>query len=98
MSAIKVARRYELSGLRPERKPTGPVASINPDIDEIGDWIGLISEGSVGRLKIDLAQINQARARRGEDRPVAARRAMLSGRIALSAAILATILAVLAFE
>lgn len=45
-----------------------------------------------------LAQINQARARRGENRAVAARRAMLSGRIALSAAIVATILAVLAFE
>ncbi len=45
-----------------------------------------------------LAQINQSRARRGKNRPVAARRAMLSGRIALSAAILATILAVMAFE
>jgi hypothetical protein len=49
-------------------------------------------------IAFTVAQVNQARARRGEDRPVAARRAMLSGRIALSAAILATILAVMAFK
>jgi hypothetical protein len=49
-------------------------------------------------IAFTVAQVNQARARRGEDRPVAARRAMLSGRIALSAAVLATILAVMAFE
>ncbi|UCH41346.1 MAG: regulatory protein NosR [Gammaproteobacteria bacterium] len=70
LSAIKVARRYELSGLRPERKPVGPVASVNLDVDQIDDWIGLLSEGSVARLKIDLAQINRAFAESGE--PLAA--------------------------
>lgn len=45
-----------------------------------------------------LAQVNQARARRGQNRPVAARRAMLAGRVALAAAVLATIFAVLAFH
>lgn len=44
-----------------------------------------------------VVQVNQARARRGEDPPLAARRAMLAGRVALAAATLATILAVLAF-
>ena len=60
LSAIKVARIYGLSGLRAERKSSGPVASVNQDIDEIEDWLGLVSDGSVRRLKITLQQINQA--------------------------------------
>jgi len=60
LSAIKVARIYGLSGLRAERKPSGPVASVNPEINEIEDWLGLVSDGSVRRLKITLDQINQA--------------------------------------
>jgi len=59
-SAIKVARLYGLSGLRAERKPAGPVASVNQDINETEDWLGLVSDGSVRRLKISLQQINQA--------------------------------------
>ena len=65
LSAIKVARLYGLSGLRAERKPAGPVASVNQDINEIEDWLGLISDGSVRRLKISLQQINQAFADSG---------------------------------
>jgi NosR/NirI family nitrous oxide reductase transcriptional regulator len=59
-SAIKVARIYGLSGLRARRKPSGPVASVNQDINEIEDWLGLVGDGSVRRLKITLQQINQA--------------------------------------
>lgn len=44
-----------------------------------------------------VVQVNQARARRGENPPVAGRRAMLAGRVALASAVAATILAVLAF-
>lgn len=44
-----------------------------------------------------VAQVNQARARRGENPPVAARRAMLASRVALACAVVATILAVMAF-
>jgi len=59
-SAIKVARIYGLAELEAERRQTGPIASVNPDIDSIQDWLGLVAEGSVRRLKITLAQINQA--------------------------------------
>jgi NosR/NirI family nitrous oxide reductase transcriptional regulator len=59
-SALKVARYYGLSGLEAEHMQTGPVASINPEINTIEDWLGLVSEGSVRRLKITLRQINQA--------------------------------------
>jgi len=59
-SAIKVARHYGLSGLETQRRQTGPVASVNPEINNIEDWLGLISDGSVRRLKITLGQINKA--------------------------------------
>lgn len=44
------------------------------------------------------AQVNQARAGRGDNAAAAARRAMWSGRLALAAAVVATVLAVLAVE
>lgn len=43
------------------------------------------------------SQVYQARARRGENPPAAMRKAMLAGRVALASAVLATILAVIAF-
>jgi len=65
-SAIKVARNFELSGLRAKQTQTGPLASVNMDISDVEDWTGLVSDGSVTRLKISLAQINQAFANSGE--------------------------------
>ncbi|MCP4470517.1 MAG: regulatory protein NosR [Gammaproteobacteria bacterium] len=66
LSAIKVARKFELSGLRSEKKRAGPLASVNAEISNVDDWTGLISDGSVTRLKISLAQINQAFEDSGE--------------------------------
>lgn len=59
-SAIKVARSYGLAGLKPEQKKSGPIATINPDIDNIEEWEALVREGSVSRLKLTLSQINEA--------------------------------------
>lgn len=59
-SAIKVARNYGLAGLKPEQKKTGPVATVNPDINNIVDWVSLVREGSVSRLKLSLDQVNAA--------------------------------------
>ena len=67
-SAIKVAREFGLSGLRAEKKQAGPKASVNPEISNIEDWTGLVGDGSVTRLKISLAQINQAFADTGDPR------------------------------
>jgi len=64
-SAIKVAREFGLSGLRVEKKEAGPKASVNAEISNIEDWTGLVSDGSLVRLKINLAQINQAFADTG---------------------------------
>ena len=59
-SAIKLARIYGLSGLEAERKQTGPIASVNPEINTIENWQALIDEGSVKSLKITVGQINEA--------------------------------------
>jgi uncharacterized membrane protein len=48
-------------------------------------------------IAFTIVQVNQARARRGENPPVAGRRAMIAGRVALACAVTATILAVMAF-
>ncbi|MDH5424298.1 MAG: 4Fe-4S binding protein [Gammaproteobacteria bacterium] len=64
-SAIKVARHFGLSGLEVERKQSGPVATVNADINEVKSWQALVDEGSVRRLKISLSQINQAFADSG---------------------------------
>lgn len=59
-SAIKVARNYGLAGLKPEQKKTGPVATVNLDINNTEDWVSLVREGSVRRLKLTLGEINKA--------------------------------------
>jgi len=58
-SSIKVARAYGLGGLKPERKQAGPSYVVNQALDEKLDWFSLISDGTMRRLKITLAQINQ---------------------------------------
>lgn len=59
-SAIKVARTFGLSGLEAEQKQTGPIASVNPDINDVKSWEELVEEGSVQSLKITVEQINEA--------------------------------------
>jgi NosR/NirI family nitrous oxide reductase transcriptional regulator len=59
-SGIKVARTYGLGGLKPERKITGPKYVVNKAQTNIRDWISLISDGSVRRLKITVSEMNQA--------------------------------------
>ena len=61
-SAIRIARAYGLGGLEPEQAlPTGPKASINmtaPATTE--DWIDLVGDGSVRRLKLTVGDVNRA--------------------------------------
>ncbi len=60
LSSIKVARYFGLAGLQEETKKSGPVASVNMDIDEVKNWQTLLDEGSVEGLKITLGEINRA--------------------------------------
>jgi NosR/NirI family transcriptional regulator, nitrous oxide reductase regulator len=59
-SSIKVARNYGLSGLEPVKVHSGPIATVNSQIDVIKDWQSLLKEGSVQHLKITVGEINQA--------------------------------------
>ena len=59
-SGIKVARAYGLGGLKPEKAQTGPAYRLNTELNEVQDWISLISDGSVRRLKISLDNVNKA--------------------------------------
>jgi len=70
-AAIKVARNFGLSGLAIERKQTGPVATVNSEINVVKNWDDLLREGSVRRLKITLGQINQAFKELGDSRALA---------------------------
>ena len=59
-ASIKVARNYGLSGLEKKATQSGPMASVNKDINLLKDWAQLLDEGSVSRLKITIGQINEA--------------------------------------
>jgi len=60
-SAIKVARKYGLSGLKEKvKQAAGPVASVNRELQVIKSWKALIAEGAVQQLRISLKQINNA--------------------------------------
>jgi NosR/NirI family nitrous oxide reductase transcriptional regulator len=58
--AIKVARSYGLGGLQPERKHVGPRALVDMETSTVEDWISLIGDGSVRRLKLTIGEANQA--------------------------------------
>jgi NosR/NirI family nitrous oxide reductase transcriptional regulator len=72
-SAIRVARAYGLGGLVSEQAmPTGPKASINvtaPALTE--DWIALIGDGSVRRLKLTVGDVNRAFEEEGDTEAIA---------------------------
>jgi NosR/NirI family transcriptional regulator, nitrous oxide reductase regulator len=65
-SATKIARWYGLGGLTAEApKDTGPQMEINSGLNEIRDWIDLIGDGSVRRLKLLEKDVNKEFAANG---------------------------------
>ncbi len=56
-SAIKIARLYGLGGLKMQRQ--GPTAEINAAINQRKDWIELISEQAITRLKLTTGRVNK---------------------------------------
>ena len=67
-SAIKVARRLSLGGLQgKDLGNKGPRWQIDPSVDRVEDWQTLIGEGSVRRLRVSIADINQAFAATGDE-------------------------------
>ncbi|MCK5431515.1 MAG: regulatory protein NosR, partial [Gammaproteobacteria bacterium] len=63
-SAIKIARWYGLGGLKAEEKKTKTTkVEIDKDQNEVSDWIELLSNGSVKRLKLTEGDVNEAFAK-----------------------------------
>ena len=73
-SAIKAARQLGLGGLKPVRQTqeSGPRRVVDTEQMAIEDWIALIGDGSVRRLKLTVGDVNQAFA--DSDDPAAAKR------------------------
>ncbi len=70
-AGIKVARKLGLGGLTEPAGPTGPKMIINPDLAELSDWMTLTGDGSVRRMSLDVAQVNDAFERQGDPKAIA---------------------------
>ena len=71
-SGIRVARALGLGGLAPPPADTGPRFTLDTEAGAAGDWFGLLAEGSLQRLSLEVGQVNAAFARMADER--AARR------------------------
>ncbi|WP_245926782.1 NosR/NirI family protein [Breoghania corrubedonensis] len=70
-SGLKVARALGLGGLKEKTIAAGPVKIVDPDKREISDWQTLTGDGSVRRLSVDVAQINEAFRAQGDPKAIA---------------------------
>jgi len=70
-SAIKVARRHGLGGLKPEARLAGPKPTVNMEMKVAAGWAALMADSSVANLKLTLAQINQAFEQSGSEEAAA---------------------------
>ncbi|WP_298983045.1 NosR/NirI family protein [uncultured Roseibium sp.] len=70
-SGLKVARALSLGGLVPELADEGPQKEIDPGLQEVADWLTLTGDGSVRRMSLDIAQINNSFELQGDPRAIA---------------------------
>lgn len=69
-ASLKVAKSLGLGGLKEDAAAGGPKMVIDPSVEETADWQTLTGDGSVRRLSLDVAQINEAFAREGDPRAI----------------------------
>lgn len=69
-SGLKVSRALGLGGLAPEKVDTGPRMIVDTDQQNIEDWMTLTGDGSVRRMSLDIAQINEAFVQQGDERAI----------------------------
>lgn len=70
-AGIKVARTLGLGGLAEAIATGGAKKVINTDLEETRDWTTLTGDGSVRRLSLDVAQINEAFKEQGDAKAIA---------------------------
>ncbi len=71
---IRVSRLLGLGGLAPQTASTGPRFDVNLEAEAANDWFGLVGDGTVRRMTLEVGQINAAFEEM--DDPRAARRAL----------------------
>ncbi len=69
-AGVRVARALGLGGLS-AAAATGPAVEMNPDAVAATDWTGLVGDGTVRRLSLDVGQINAAFATNPDPRAAA---------------------------
>lgn len=69
-SGLKVAKSLGLGGLKEDVGASGPKMVIDPAREETADWQSLTGDGSVRRLSLDVAQLNEAFVREGDPRAI----------------------------
>nr|MEC9421736.1 FMN-binding protein [Pseudomonadota bacterium] len=69
-SGLKVARTLGLGGLASEVAESGPQREVDTGKKDISDWMTLTGDGSVRRLSLDVAQINESFVSQGDKRAV----------------------------
>ncbi|WP_420412154.1 4Fe-4S binding protein [Roseibium sp.] len=69
-AGIKVARILGLGGLVPAVADTGPKKIIDYDKVAVSDWMTMTGDGSVRRLSLDVAQVNEAFVTQGDPRAI----------------------------
>jgi len=67
-AAVRVARALGLGGLEPEVARAGPDRVIDRSIEPTRDWLELLGEGSMRRLSLDVAMVNEAFEASGDER------------------------------
>ena len=68
-AGLKAARALGLGGLSPQAGATGPLRKLKEDAEpQEEDWAKLSGDGSVRRLSLDIAQVNEAFASATDDR------------------------------
>ncbi|MBV1916274.1 MAG: NosR/NirI family protein [Pseudomonadales bacterium] len=58
--AIRVARIYGLGGLKPIQESDASHSILNMEQSSVEDWVQLLTEGSVRRLKLTVNQVTEA--------------------------------------
>ena len=70
-ASVRAARILGLGGLQALTATTGPTRTVDTSSDETLDWIDLIGNGSVRRLHLSNADINQSFLDQGNERAIA---------------------------
>ncbi len=70
-ASVRAARILGLGGLQALATTTGPTRTVDTSSEDVLDWTDLIGNGSVRRLQLSIADINQAFQDQGNERAIA---------------------------